>query len=295
MNINALEDGRRISYAIDPDNRRTGKSIDGQLQWQLIWQSQLRPIARLKADNTLEAIFYYGDKPNVPEAMGKGGKTYRIVSDQLGSVRLVIDSQTGDVAQELDYDVWGNITKDTNPDFQPFGFAGGLYDHDTKLTRFGARDYDAETGRWTAKDPILFKGGDSNLYGYVAQNPINLVDPRGKIAIVIPFIPVAVTGADIAIGAGLGGVGYGLNWIFSRPKPGNESRPIDASTGTKPIDQSGLGRGEIHDIKDGVGAGARDWTGIAPNGDVITSDPEGNAINHGPADDYTQESTGLYP
>ncbi len=34
-----------------------------------------------------------------------------------------------------------------NPSFQPFGFAGGLYDLDTKLTRFGARDYDAETSR----------------------------------------------------------------------------------------------------------------------------------------------------
>ena len=175
-----LPDGRAISYAIDPDNRRTGKSIDGQRQWQLVWQSQLRPIARLKADNTLEATFYYADKANVPEAMDKAGRTYRIVSDQLGSVRLVIDAETGDIAQQLDYDPWGNITLDTNPDFQPFGFAGGIYDPDTKLTRFGARDYDAETGRWTAKDPILFEGGDSNLYGYVLQDPVNWGDPEGR-------------------------------------------------------------------------------------------------------------------
>jgi RHS repeat-associated protein len=59
------------------------------------------------------------------------------------------------------------ITADTNPGFQPFGFAGGLYDVDTGLTRFGARDYDAFTGRWTSKDPIRFAGGDANLYGYV--------------------------------------------------------------------------------------------------------------------------------
>jgi RHS repeat-associated protein len=54
-----------------------------------------------------------------------------------------------------------------------------LYDPDTRLTRFGARDYDAETGRWTAKDPILFAGGDTNLYGYVLNDPINWVDPFG--------------------------------------------------------------------------------------------------------------------
>ncbi len=32
---------------------------------------------------------------------------------------------------------------------------------------------------------------------------------------------------------------------------------------------------------------------IFPNGDVITGDPDGNAINHGPADDYTARPTGL--
>ena len=68
---------------------------------------------------------------------------------------------------------------DTNPGFQTFGFAGGLYDSNTKLTRFGATDYDAETGRWTAKDPILFAGNQANLYGYVLNDPVNLVDPTG--------------------------------------------------------------------------------------------------------------------
>jgi len=73
------------------------------------------------------------------------------------------------------------VTLDTNPGFQPFGFAGGLYDRDTRLTRFGARDYDAETGRWTVKDPIGFSGGINayNLYEYVQNNPVNWMDPLG--------------------------------------------------------------------------------------------------------------------
>ena len=45
--------------------------------------------------------------------------------------------------------------------------------------RFGARDYDPRVGRWTAKDPIRFAGGDANLYGYVLGDPVNLVDPSG--------------------------------------------------------------------------------------------------------------------
>ncbi|MEJ2437343.1 MAG: RHS repeat-associated core domain-containing protein, partial [Sulfurovaceae bacterium] len=53
------------------------------------------------------------------------------------------------------------------------------YDTDTKLTRFGYRDYDAYTGKWTAKDPIDFAGGDTNLYGYVLGDPVNFVDVEG--------------------------------------------------------------------------------------------------------------------
>ncbi len=111
--------------------------------------------------------------------MIKGRNTYRIISDHLGSPRFVINVQDGTIAQELAYDVWGNVTLDTNPGFQPFGYAGGLYDRDTGLVRFGARDYDPETGRWTAKDPILFQGGDSNLYGYVRNNLLQYTDPYG--------------------------------------------------------------------------------------------------------------------
>jgi RHS repeat-associated protein len=63
----------------------------------------------------------------------------------------------------------------------PFGFAGGLHDPDTKLVRFGYRDYMPEIGKWTAKDPIGFAGGDSNLYGYVGGNPVSWVDPWGLV------------------------------------------------------------------------------------------------------------------
>ena len=46
----------------------------------------------------------------------------------LGRVRLVVNASTGAVAQRIDYDALGLVTLDTNPGFQPFGFAGGIYD-----------------------------------------------------------------------------------------------------------------------------------------------------------------------
>jgi len=90
-----------------------------------------------------------------------------------------VDAATGAVAQRIDYDAWGKVLSDTNPGFQPFGFAGGMYDPDTGLVRFGARDYDSETGRWTGKDPIGFLGRDGNLFMYVGGDPVNRRDRSG--------------------------------------------------------------------------------------------------------------------
>ncbi len=65
---------------------------------------------------------------------------------------------------------------------------------DTALRGFGGRDYDPETGRWTSKDPILFNGGDTNLYGYVLQDPVNLIDPEGKAAVGPILAPIILPG-----------------------------------------------------------------------------------------------------
>nr|WP_247749707.1 RHS repeat-associated core domain-containing protein [Pseudoalteromonas viridis] len=94
---------------------------------------------------------------------------------------MLVDAVSGEITQRLDYDVYGEVTYDSNPGFQPFGFAGGLYDSDTGLVRFGARDYDPYAARWTAKDPIGFAGGDTNLYNYVSADPVNFIDPTGHI------------------------------------------------------------------------------------------------------------------
>jgi len=116
-----------------------------------------------------------------------------VVSDHLGSPRLIVDIADGSIAQQIDYDSFGNILSDTNPNFQPFTFAGGLNDNDTALIRFGARDYDPTIGRWTSKDPIGLAAG-TNVFIYVNNDPVNFVDLIGKNPIAIGI------GAGIAIG-----------------------------------------------------------------------------------------------
>jgi RHS repeat-associated protein len=170
--------GNQIQYVLDAQGRRVGKKVNGALVQGFLYQDFLKPIAELDAGNNVVSRFVYSDGINVPAYMTKGSVTYRIVTDHLGTVRLVIDVASGSIAQRMDYDEFGKVTFDSNPGFQPFGFAGGLYDTDTSLTQYGRRYYDAESGRWTTKDPGGFSGG-KNLYAYSGNDPVNFIDPFG--------------------------------------------------------------------------------------------------------------------
>jgi uncharacterized protein RhaS with RHS repeats len=75
------------------------------------------------------------------------------------------------------------------------------------LYYFGARYYDSEIGRFITKDP---DGGDAtdpqslNPYVYVRNNPVNLVDPDGRL---VWATPVGVV-VGVAIVAKAGYEGY---------------------------------------------------------------------------------------
>ncbi len=189
----SLPTGKVIEYVIDGQNRRVGKKIAGILVRQWLYGDALRIVAELDGAGGVISRFVYGSRVNVPDYVIRGGVTYRIISDHLGSPRVIADSATELVAQRMDFDEFGNVVADTNPGFTPFGFAGGLFDGDTNLVRFGARDYDHRVGRWTAKDPVLFGGGDTNHYGYTTSDPINFSDESG-LAVFIGTHPALVPG-----------------------------------------------------------------------------------------------------
>ncbi len=169
---------KTIDYTIDGFGRRVGKQVGGTFVRAWLYRDQLRPISEVTGEGVFSHFVYAGGASGAPDFMLRAGVPFRFVKDHLGSVRLVVNATTGVVAQVLEYDEFGNVTRDTLPGFQPFGFAGGLYDADTGLVRFGARDYDASVGRWVSKDPIGFEGGH-NLYAYCDGDPVNNVDPTG--------------------------------------------------------------------------------------------------------------------
>ena len=194
-----LADGRVIEYINDPIGRRIAKKVDDLITEKYLWQGLTRLLAVYDGSNNLIMRFEYADA-RTPVAMTKGGITYYLTYDQVGSLRIVADA-LGNVVKRIDYDSFGTIINDTNPVLQiPFGFAGGLHDRDVGLVRFGLRDYDPETGRWTAKDPIGFAGQNTDLYGYCLNDPINNIDPTGELFVVIVawILVVTVTTGAIA-------------------------------------------------------------------------------------------------
>jgi RHS repeat-associated protein len=191
--------------------RRIAKKVNGVVVEKYLWQGLTRLLAVYDGGDNLLMRFEYADA-RMPIAVTKGGITYYLTYDQVGSLRSVTDA-SGNIVKRIDYDSFGNISSDTNPGFiVPFGFAGGLHDRDTGLVKVGFRDYDPNVGRWAAKDPILFAGGDVDLYGHVGNNPVNFVDPLG--------LWTYSLGVTVYAGAGFGGGGGTFFNVGHNPNSG---------------------------------------------------------------------------
>ena len=165
-------------FTVDAAGRRI-KKVDGTLTRQWLYRDSLKPIAELDGNGAILALFGYGERYTTPSFVERDGKRYRVISDHLGSPRVVVrDSDSNERPVVAEYSAFGEVTG-SGLGWMPFGFAGGIYDPDTGLVRFGARDYDPVVGRWTSKDPILFDGGQENLYAYVGNDPVNAIDVLG--------------------------------------------------------------------------------------------------------------------
>jgi RHS repeat-associated protein len=280
----ALPTGSQIEYLLDPLGHRIGRKLNGTLQRGWLWEGG-RIAAEVDGSSVATSRFVYAVDGTAPSFMIKGIQTYRIISDERGSVRLVVDTTDGTVAQQLDYDEFGRVLADTAPGFQPFGYAGGLYDPDTGLTRFGARDYSAESGQWLDRDPIGFAGGQFSLYAYVGNDPVNAIDPTGAGPYTLQFGPSG------SIATPLGGFTFGFGVAVDTR--GNTVATLSFGTGVS----AGVGASAGQSIgvtKDGVsaipgrggqiGASGGDFSGAGVGGDVQLDSnlqPNGVSLNAG--------------
>jgi RHS repeat-associated protein len=172
--------GQTVTYQYDGTNRRVART-DASGTTQYLYGTLFNPFqmtaSRTSPDDVVTT--YYYDEAGALLSFERNEQRYYVGSDHLGTPKVITDN-VGNIVRQMEYDAWGVKTGDTNPSFHlPVGFAGGIPDETTGLVRFGFRDYEPGTGRWAAKDPIFFKGGQANLYGYVGGDPINRTDPAG--------------------------------------------------------------------------------------------------------------------
>ncbi len=174
-----LPSSTEITYTYDPKGRRIAKSVDSVVTEKYLWGGRTMLLA-IYDDNDDLLVRYEYSNSRLPDSMTTaGGGQYYLHYDQVGSLKAVSNT-TGIIVKEINYDSFGVVKSDSNPSFRSgLGFAGGLLDTHTKLLYFAYRDYNPETGRWNTKDPLLFNGGDSNLYAYVQNDPVNFTDRLG--------------------------------------------------------------------------------------------------------------------
>ena len=197
LNGNLTDNGAGQTYAWDAANRlisitqgsnvttfvyngqgqRVQEKLNGTVIKQWVWNGGAQPAEERDGSNAVTKRFY---------GLGEqiGGVAYFFTADHLGSIREMIDS-TGLIRARYDYDPYGRITKVSGDLEADYGFTG-FYRHQASglnLTLY--RVYDPELGRWLARDPIGEIGG-LNLYGYVANNVLNYVDPFGLVSFPMP-------------------------------------------------------------------------------------------------------------
>ncbi len=177
-----LPDGRRIEYTHDAKGQRTEKRMDGRLVEVYRWLDALR-LEEFFDGTRWWRLAYDSERPGrgsrTPVGVTNGDDSYLLYCDQVGTP-LALVTVDGHIVQKMQYVSFGNQLQVRGEVVRlPIGFAGGLFDADTGLTRFVWRDYDADTGRFTALDPMGAKGGDDDWYGYCVDDPVNRVDAWG--------------------------------------------------------------------------------------------------------------------
>ncbi len=129
-----------------------------------------------KEENTR---YLHGTGIDEPLAFEQNGKVYYYHADGLGSITQITDDR-GKVRAAYEYSPFGVITEHNEEGLtNSYAFTGREWDEENGLYYYRARYYDPQAGRFSSEDPIGFNGGDVNLYRYVQNNPVNLVDPKG--------------------------------------------------------------------------------------------------------------------
>jgi RHS repeat-associated protein len=85
------------------------------------------------------------------------------------------------IAARYTYDPFGNVLAMDGPlaEANLYRFSSKEAHPNSGLVYYGYRFYDPNLQRWINRDPIQEEGG-INLYGFLLNDPLNFVDPKGS-------------------------------------------------------------------------------------------------------------------
>jgi len=179
-----------VSYTYDALNRRISKTVDGIVTYFVHDSYDSLSNVALEfgdedgvagsAEPVLTQRYVHGSRVDQVLAQEDGdGNLLWHLGDHLGTIRDLVDN-SGEVMNHYIYDSFGNVIAQTDNTVENRRlFTGREFDFETGLYYYRARYYYSPTGRFLGLDPIGFEAGDSNLYRYVGNQPIDVVDPTG--------------------------------------------------------------------------------------------------------------------
>jgi len=169
--------GSGVSFKYDPMGRRIYKSSSSGTSIYAYDGDDL--VEETNSSGVAVARYALSDSIDEPMAMLRGGATSYYHADGLGSVTS-LSNAAGALGQTYGYDSFGKQTSSSGSLTNPFQYTAREWDTETNLQFSRARYYDPATGRFLSEDPIRFRGGSVNFYGYAMQDPVLLIDPSGK-------------------------------------------------------------------------------------------------------------------
>ena len=102
----------------------------------------------------------------------------------MGSTRIITDN-AGNIANAYIYNPYGSISKQTEIVRNSYKYTGEQFDPELQSYYLRARYYNPSTGRFISENPfegIVKRPLSLNKYNYTEGNPINAINPSGKVA-----------------------------------------------------------------------------------------------------------------
>jgi RHS repeat-associated protein len=174
------------SYTYDANNQRVSKTTGG-VTTRYVYDRGNVTMEFNGAGTTPTVRYLYGMQVDQILAQDKGnGNVSWDLMDQLGSVRALVGND-GVLRNRYEYDAFGSLNSSMvgATDDSRYRYTGREFDAETGLHYYRARYFDSNSGRFIGQDPIGFDAGDSNLYRYVRNNSVNLVDPTGLYGMIV--------------------------------------------------------------------------------------------------------------